>query len=86
MLNNALLLPLAASSIIVERDTVSMSRPNDTPIERLTMEVNAIAVQVIRYDGDDSCVSVAIGGPFGSIDSMPADEVAGYIERMTGSA
>jgi hypothetical protein len=78
--------PAGATVIDFERDTVSMYQPNDTSIERLTLEAHGHPVQIIRYDGDNRAVSVGIDGPFGSVESMPMDAVEKYIETHTGGA
>jgi hypothetical protein len=77
-------IPASATLIDFERDTVSMYQPNDTSIERLTLEAHGHPVQIIRYDGDNRGVAVGIDGPFGSVASMPMDEVSAYIEQHTG--
>ena len=82
-MNPNALAPIEGTTVIIEQDTVSFHRPNDTPIERATFEVNSIPVQVIRYNGDDAHIAVAIGGPFGSVETMPAAQVADYIRSHT---
>ncbi len=71
-------IPANTTVIDFEHDTVSMYKPNDTRIERLTLEVNGHPVQIIRYDGDNRGVAVGIDG-------LPGSAVDDYIYRRAGA-
>lgn len=73
---------ITVKPISIKRDTMTIRKPNDTPIECFAMEVNGCPVEIIRYDGDNKTVSVAIGGHLGSMKIMSADKVKEYIANF----
>lgn len=63
---------------------ISMSSPNDTPIERMHGYVNGREVAIIRYDHNDNDVIVQVGGTMGAMKQMTMEEVNEYIGRHVG--
>jgi hypothetical protein len=70
-------LPHGAQFVDASAFYTTTRRLDDTYTERVVMDVNGHAVQIVRYDRDDSAVSVSVGS---RIQMMPLDKVTDYIE------